>query len=83
MKLSDLKCVRQPERVEPKHKVCVACTAFKAECYVPVGESLVQMCWLCAHAVVEHDCPLHEAMTHECDCKPEDIYPGRPSHRPS
>ncbi len=30
-----------------------------------------------AHHVIEHECPLHAAATGECDCLPEDIYPGR------
>ena len=35
------------------------------------------MCWLCAHHVIVHTTPLHEAMTAECECLPSDVYPKR------
>jgi len=37
------------------------------------------MCWLCAHHVVDHECPPHDAATAECECLPHQIYPGRPA----
>jgi hypothetical protein len=65
---------------EVKHgrtpRTCVACKAFKAECQVPVGEGSAAMCWLCAHHVVDHETPVHEAATAECECDPKDIYPA-------
>ncbi len=76
-KLSNLKPVTQPPRVEPEWKLCAACNAFRAECYVPIGEGSAQMCWLCAHAVVEHDAPVSAAHCHECECTAEEIYPHR------
>lgn len=79
MKSWDLKRVQQPAPVEPEWEMCRACKAFKAECYVPIGDESAQMCWLCAHAVVEHDCPLHEAATNKCECMPQDVYPHRAS----
>lgn len=75
MKTFDLPLVLPPKPVAPK--VCVACKAFRAECVVPVGEASAPMCWLCAHHVVDHECPPHKAMTAECECAPELIYPGR------
>lgn len=72
-----LKLVKQPKRIEPEWKMCVACKAFLAECFVPVGEASAQMCWLCAHAVADHDCAPHAAATHECECAPWQIYPNR------
>lgn len=76
-KLGDLPRVKQPEPKPVEWKMCRACKAYKAECYVPIGDVSAQMCWLCAHAVVDHDCPLHEAATHECECLPHEIYPNR------
>lgn len=76
MKLADLRPVVQPK---PAQKIgCVACKgAYAAECNVPIGDGSAKMCWLCAHHVVDHDVPLHEAMEARCECKPEDIYPAR------
>jgi hypothetical protein len=54
---------------------------FAPECLVPVGDTAVPMCWLCAHHVVEHGTPLNDAPEAECDCMPQDIYPHR-AHEP-
>lgn len=75
MSLRDLKRVLPPKPVA--RKACVACGAFAAECEVPVGEGAAPMCWNCAHHVVDHGVPLHEAMTAECECTPDQIYPDR------
>lgn len=75
--MKNLKRVEQPIPVEPEWKMCAACGAFRAECHVPTGESSRQMCWTCAHAVADHGCELEDAMTHECECMPQDIYPHR------
>lgn len=76
MKLSGLKRVPPPPPA-PERKICVACKTFAAECIVPVGEASAPMCWVCAHHVVEHECPPHEAGTAECECSPHEIYPHR------
>lgn len=62
---------------------CPACRTFAPECVIP-GEMLnqpgagVPMCWLCAHAVIEHGGTLDDA--HErvaaCKCSAHDIYPA-------
>lgn len=75
MKLADLREVKHPKPAEPK--ACLACKAFIAECVVPVGEGSAPMCWLCAHQVVDHNVPLHEACTAECECTPDQVYPVR------
>ena len=80
MKIAGMRLVQQPDAVKPK--TCFACKDFLAECYVPIGEGSAQMCWLCAHAVVEHDCPPHEASTHECECLPHQVYPNREPPKP-
>lgn len=63
--------------------MCPACRTFAPECLVPgemFGKSgeAVPMCWLCAHAVVEHAGTLEDA--HErvasCKCSAHDIYPA-------
>jgi hypothetical protein len=74
MSLADLRLVKHPARGP---KVCVACKAFVAECNAPVGEGSAPMCWLCAHHVVDHNVPLHEAAEARCECTPEQIYPVR------
>lgn len=77
MKLSDLKRVKQPQPKPVEKKVCLACRSFEAVCEVPMGEGAAPMCWLCAHHVVDHGVPLHEAMTAQCECHPMAIYPDR------
>lgn len=64
-------------RAPRTQRSCVACKAYVAECMVPVGEGSAAMCWLCAHHVVDHETPVHEAMTAECECTPDKIYPVR------
>lgn len=77
--MKNLKRVEQPVPVQPAWKICVACNAFRAECYVPVGDGSKQMCWVCAHLHVEHNVPLHKILDSEaCDCAPHVIYPDRP-----
>lgn len=71
-----------PPPPPPEPKLCAACKAFKAECTAPVGEGSAALCWLCAHHVVDHDCSLEAAVTHECECLPHEIYPGRVDPRP-
>lgn len=73
MKIAQLAIVKQPQPVAKK--VCLACKAFVAECLVPVGDGAMQMCWLCAHQVIEHDAPLHTAHSAECACRRDEIYP--------
>lgn len=60
-----------------KKRTCVACKAFVAECNAPVGEGSAAMCWLCAHHVVDHGTPVHEAAEARCECTPDMIYPQR------
>jgi hypothetical protein len=74
VKLADLREVKHPKHDK---RVCVACKSFVAECHAPVGDGSAPMCWLCAHHVVDHDVPVHEAMTAQCECAPEDVYPMR------
>lgn len=56
---------------------CVGCGAFRPECLVPDDSGALPMCWLCAHAHVDHECALSECVTHRCECLPEAIYPER------
>lgn len=74
MSLADL---REPKHPKTGKRVCVACQAFVAECMAPVGDGSAPMCWLCAHHVVDHDVPLHEAAEARCECTPEQVYPVR------
>lgn len=60
----------------PPIKTCIACKAFRAECEVPYDNGTWPMCWLCAHQVVDHGTMLFEAVTAECECLPEAIYPA-------
>lgn len=76
MSLDDLREVKHGRTP----RTCVACKAFKAECQVPIGEGSTAMCWLCAHHVVDHDTPVHEASTAECECSPSAIYPAHVYH---
>jgi hypothetical protein len=57
--------------------VCKSCKTFVPECLVPVGAGAVELCWLCAHHVVEHEVCVDHAYTGTCKCTPEDIYPAR------
>jgi hypothetical protein len=75
MKIDDLTLFNQPPRYKAQRE-CVACKAFAATCLVPVGEGAMPMCWLCAHHVIEHDEPLHNAHAAGCGCLPADIYPA-------
>ncbi len=75
MKLAQLSIVKQPAPVTKK--ACMACKAFAAECLVPVGDGAMPMCWLCAHHVIDHESPIHEACEARCECHPHQIYPGR------
>ena len=61
----------------PPPEVCACCQAFAPDCLLPIGEGCVPACWLCAHAVAEHGCAPGDAMTHECECDPNEIYPAR------
>lgn len=74
MKTSDLPLFKAPPTVDKPH--CRSCKAFAPECLVPVGDGAAPMCWLCAHHVVDHDCPVEDAWKNECECMPEDIYPA-------
>lgn len=58
-----------------KPDVCVACNAFLAECYAPVGDSSAPMCWLCAHHVIDHGVEPEHAPWAECECNRSQIYP--------
>lgn len=71
MSLENLREVKHPSGP----RVCVACKCWTAECHAPVGEGSAVMCWLCAHQVVDHDVPLHEAMNACCECTPDQVYP--------
>jgi hypothetical protein len=73
MSLDDLRAVKHPKAGDKR--LCVACKAYAAECQAPVGEGSAPMCWLCAHHVVDHDVPLHEAMEARCECTPDQVYP--------
>lgn len=59
----------------PPPNACACCRAFAAECLLPIGDGAIAACWLCAHAVAEHGCAPGDAMTHECECPPENVYP--------
>jgi len=65
---------QQPAAVIP---ACEACGAFQPECLVPDGEGSLALCWLCAHAHVDHGCELGRCAVHECECLPEAIYPEK------
>jgi hypothetical protein len=77
-----LKPVEQPRPEPAKYKMCASGCAFRAECYVPVGDGSATMCWLCAHHVVEHGCAVSSARVAECECPPQDVYPHRAHEAP-
>jgi hypothetical protein len=64
-------------------RACGACRGFGAEVLVPAGDGSRQLCWMCAHAVAEHDAdPEDDASImagvdrcRECACTFEQIYP--------
>lgn len=56
---------------------CEACGAFQPECVVPNGDGTLSLCWLCAHAHVDHGAALSVCVVHECECLPEAIYPEK------
>lgn len=66
-----------PRYVEPvfERTACASCKALAPECIVPVGDGAVPMCWLCAHAVTEHDAEVGAPVV-ECGCNSEQIYPA-------
>ncbi len=66
-----------PKREQAQIPACEACGAFTPECVVPEGGGTLALCWLCAHAHVDHGCPLGSCAVHECECLPEDIYPAK------
>ncbi len=56
----------------------MSCHTMRPECWVPATDGTAvtwACCWLCAHAIVEHDMPLGGTLT-DCGCKREDIYPS-------
>ena len=57
---------------------CVACKVFAPDCWVPMdGGGAKQMCWLCAHHVIEHEATVEEAPDRpKCGCKLADIFPA-------
>lgn len=73
MKARELPLFIPPPPVEPP--ACGCCKVFRPECIVPMGDGALPMCWLCAHHVVEHNCTLEEAVEHECECLPTEIFP--------
>jgi hypothetical protein len=74
LKLDQLTVFPKPVVVEKP--ACDCCKAFAPECLVPMGDGAMKMCWLCAHAVVEHDVPVDSALHHRCKCSAQDIYPA-------
>lgn len=64
-----------PVRSPVKIPACEGCGAFTPECVVPNGAGTLALCWLCAHAYVDHQCELSKCAVHECECLPEAIYP--------
>lgn len=62
--------------VEPPPRLCLACKTYKPDCLVPMDDGEARMCWLCAHHHVEHEKPLHECATAQCECSPVDVYPA-------
>lgn len=54
---------------------CRACRMFRPECIAPIGEFTVDLCWLCAHHVVDHHVALAAAADAQCECLPTEIYP--------
>lgn len=73
MKARDLPRIPPPKPAPAP--VCAACKVFRPEVLVPYGDGAVECCYLCAHAVAEHGCKLEEAVEHECECLPTEIYP--------
>ena len=66
-----------PIKPPPEIPACAGCGAFQPQCLVPDGEGALAMCWLCAHAHVDHGCALDATAVHECECLPEAIFPER------
>lgn len=66
-----------PPPPQPEPPLCAACQGMRAECVAPVGETSMPLCWLCAHHVVDHGVAPGLAMTAECECLPEEIFPDR------
>ena len=60
----------------PTPPACAACRAFRPEALVPDGDGCVELCWLCAHHVTEHEVALEHAGDARCKCRSGDIYPA-------
>lgn len=54
---------------------CESCRTFAAEVLVPNGDGASRVCWICAHAVAEHEISVAHAHAHTCDCTARQIYP--------
>ncbi len=56
-------------------KTCAACKVFTPDCVAPVGHGSLELCWLCAHLIVEHGESVQAAPSAKCACHRDDIYP--------
>lgn len=74
----------EAERLElVERPACKSCGVMAPEVMVPTdGDAAVAMCWLCAHAVVDHGASPHSeddeimAAIKICRCVPEMVYPS-------
>lgn len=62
---------------------CKSCGVFCPEVMVPASnDAAIAMCWLCAHAVVDHGASPHPEdgeimiMINTCRCEPAMVYPS-------
>lgn len=53
---------------------CTNCRTMMPECFAPWGDGTLALCWLCAHALLEHGATLG-APLEDCSCSPADVYP--------
>lgn len=72
-----------PPPPPPERPACESCGAMGREVRVPVtarpGEpDTRELCWLCAHAVIDHDAHWEHAhaVVMDCGCRGDRIYPS-------
>lgn len=73
-----------PPPPAPKPTCCAPGCTLSPDVVVPLGEGVINLCWLCAHQHVDHNVSLSECATSErCEHTPDEIYPWRLVLRPT
>lgn len=61
----------------PPPPSCQSCRVLAPDCLLPDGHGSIDLCWICAHQIVEHGHELGRAAAKaRCSCTPHEIYPS-------